>query len=255
MTNTLPEAFLRLPIAHRAYHDLASGRPENGLSAIDAAVAAGYAIELDLQLSCDGKALVFHDDDLDRLTGATGPVSALTAAKASATALTGGAAQDIIPTLSQVLDRVAGRVPLLIEIKDQSRGAGIGPLEAATAQALQGYDGPAAVMSFNPDSVAEMARLAPWIPRGLTTCDYDPRDWPLDAQTCARLREIPDIDRTGSSFISHFHKDLDRPRVQQLRAAGLAIFCWTIRSPEEEAAARRSVHNITFEGYPAPHPA
>lgn len=255
MTNTLPEAFLRLPIAHRAYHDLASGRPENGPSAIDAAVAAGYGIEIDLQLSSDGEALVFHDYDLDRLTGATGPVSALSAAEANATPLTGGAPQDTIPTLAQVLDRVAGRVPLLIELKDQSQGAGIGPLEAATARALEGYNGPVAVMSFNPDSVAEMARLAPEIPRGLTTCDFDPREWPLDEDTCAYLRGIPDIDRTGSVFISHHHTDLVHPRVQELRDAGLAIFCWTIRSPEEEAAARRIVHNITFEGYPAQTPA
>ena len=72
MTAELPEAFLRLPVAHRAYHDRAAGRPENGPSAIAAAIAAGYGIEIDLQLSADGEALVFHDYELDRLTGATG---------------------------------------------------------------------------------------------------------------------------------------------------------------------------------------
>ena len=254
MTQSLPEAFLRLPIAHRAYHDLASGRPENGPSAIAAAVAAGYAIEIDLQMSADGQALVFHDYDLDRLTAEQGPVSALTARAATALPLAGGAPDELVPTLGQVLDQVAGRVPLLIELKDQSRTSGTGPLEAATAAVLAGYAGPVAVMSFNPDQVAEMARLAPDVPRGLTTCAFDPADWPLDDATCARLRAIADAERVGASFISHHHTDLDRPRVAELRDAGLAVFCWTIRSPAEEAAARRVAHNITFEGYAAALP-
>ncbi len=248
----LPEAFRRLPIAHRAYHDLASGRPENGASAILAAVEAGYGIEIDLQLSSDGAAMVFHDYELDRLTGARGPIAALTAAEAGALTLTGSA--DPVPTLAEVLALVAGRVPLLIEIKDQSRGAGVGPLEAATARALEGYGGPVAVMSFNPDSMAEMARLAPEVPRGLTTCAFDAEDWPLSEEIRAHLRAIPDVERVGAGFISHHHTDLDRPRVAELKEQGLAILCWTIRSPEEEAAARRIVHNVTFEGYAAQTP-
>ncbi|MBB93255.1 MAG: phosphodiesterase [Rhodobacteraceae bacterium] len=254
MTIDLPEAFLRQPIAHRAYHDLASGRPENSLSAIDAAISGGYGIEIDLQLSADGQALVFHDYDLDRLTGATGPIAALTAGQATAVPLTGTAHGDRIPTLAQVLARVAGRVPLLIELKDQGQASGIGPLEAATAAALDGYAGPVAVMSFNPDQVAEMARLAPQIPRGLTTCAFDPADWPLDPATCAHLRAIPDAERLGAAFISHHHTDLDRPRVRALCEAGLAVLCWTIRSPAEEAQARTIAHNITFEGYAARPP-
>lgn len=254
MTAELPQDFLRLPVAHRALHDLSEGRPENGPAAIAAAVNAGYAIEIDLQLSADGEAMVFHDDDLDRLTGATGPVNARPAAELCALCLKGGA-DDRIPMLTDVLTLVAGQVPLLIELKDQSQGAGIGPLEAATARALEGYAGPVAVMSFNPNSVAEMARLAPGVPRGLTTCAFDPEDWPLDPETCARLREIPDIDRVRASFISHQASDLGSARVRELRKGGLAVLCWTIRSPEEEAEARKVAHNITFEGYKAVLPA
>ena len=243
MTAELPQDFLRLPVAHRALHDLSDGRPENGPAAIAAAVNAGYAIEIDLQLSADGEAMVFHDDDLDRLTTATGPVNARPAAELCALCLT------------DVLTLVAGQVPLLIELKDQSQVAGVGPLEAATARALEGYAGPVAVMSFTPNSVAEMARLAPGVPRGLTTCAFDPEDWPLDPETCARLREIPDIDRVRASFISHQASDLGSARVRELRKGGLAVLCWTIRSPEEEAEARKVAHNITFEGYKAVLPA
>jgi hypothetical protein len=103
--------------------------------------------------------------------------------------------------------------------------------------------------------VARMADLAPAVPRGLTTSAYDPDDWaPLAPETCDRLRPIPDYDRTRSSFISHEAADLSRPRVAELAAQGAAILCWTIKSPEAEAAARRIARNVTFEGYPAALP-
>jgi hypothetical protein len=72
---------------------------------------------------------------------------------------------------------------------------------------------------------------------------------------CARLRAIPDYDSTASSFISHEAADLSSPRVADLNAQGAAILCWTIRSPAEEAQARRIAQNVTFEGYLSPIPA
>jgi len=253
---SLPPAFLTVPIAHRALHDRAARRPENSPAAIRAAVQAGYGIEIDLQLSADGQAMVFHDEGLDRLTAETGPLATRTAAALSRIALRDS--EEAIPTLIEVLALIAGHVPLLIEIKDQSLSltATDGRLEQATAAALQDYGGPVAVMSFNPHSVAHMARFAPQVPRGLTTCDYYPDHWPaISPETRARLRDIPDYDATGSSFISHQAADLARPRVAALRAQGAAILCWTIRSPQAEAAAREFAQNITFEGYAAAHPA
>jgi glycerophosphoryl diester phosphodiesterase len=250
VTPPLPPAFLRLPVAHRALHDRAGGRVENSLSAVAAAVAAGYAIEIDVQGTADGQAVIFHDDDLDRLTGRSGHVRALAAADLAEIGLTGG--PDRIPTLAQVLAAVGGRVPLLIEVKDQSgRMEGTdGRLEAAVAAALRAYRGPVALMSFNPDIVARLAHLAPEVPRGLTTSAFDPADWaPLPPATCDRLRDIPDFGRTGAAFVSHEWVDLPRPRVADLKAAGAAILCWTIRSPADEAQARRIAHNVTFEGY------
>lgn len=249
----LPPAFLRAPIAHRALHDRARGRVENSPSAIAAAIAAGYGIEIDLQLGCDGVPMVFHDDDLDRLTAATGPVSARSAAELTRIRLKDSA--DTIPTLAEVLAQVAGRVPLLIELKDQTRtmAATDGRLEAATAEALQGYHGDLAVMSFNPACIHHMARLAPAIPRGLTTAAYDAPGWqPMPEPLCAHFRAIPDYAPTGASFISHEAADLARPRVAELKAQGATILCWTIRSPTEEAQARRIADNVTFEGYLPP---
>lgn len=256
MRAPLPDAFLRLPVAHRALHDVTAGRPENSRAAVRAAIAAGYAIEIDLQLSRDGVPMVFHDETLERLTPRDGWLCDLSAAELAAIPLKGG--DEGIPTFADILALVAGRVPLLVELKDQTlrMAESDGRLEAATAALLAGYSGPVAVMSFNPHMVARMADLAPAIPRGITTSAYDPDDWaPLPADICDRLRPIPDYDRTAASFISHEAADLSRPRVAELAAQGAAILCWTIRSPEAEAAARRIARNITFEGYAAPLPA
>jgi glycerophosphoryl diester phosphodiesterase len=252
----LPDSFLRLPITHRALHDRAQGRIENSPSAIKAAVAAGYAIEVDLQLSKDGVAMVFHDETLDRLTAESGSVNAHTAAELGRIRLKDST--DTIPTLSEVLTLIDGRVPLLIEIKDQTlvMGPTDGRLEAATAEALKGYAGDVALMSFNPHSIAHMAHLAPHLPRGITTSAYDRDDWaPLPPDVCDRLRSIPDYDATGSSFISHEGRDLARPRVAELKAQGAKVLCWTIRSAADEALARKVADNVTFEGYLAGLPA
>ena len=251
----LPQGFLTTPIAHRGYHDRSQGRIENSFGAFKAAIAAGYAIEMDLQLSSDGQAMVFHDDDLDRLSNETGPVSHQTAESLTGIQLRGST--ETIPTLPQVLSMVAGRVPLLIEIKDQT--GTLSPtdarLESAAAAALADYTGPVAVMSFNPHSIAHMSRLAPQIARGLTTDAFDPADWhPVPPETCTRLRDIPDYDATQSSFISHQAIDLDRPRVADLKSIGAAILSWTIRSVAAEAKARAIADNITFEGYAAAKP-
>ncbi|MGR3364804.1 MAG: glycerophosphodiester phosphodiesterase family protein [Maritimibacter harenae] len=249
----LPAAFLGPPLAHRAYHDAAAGRPENSRAAVRAAVAAGYGIEIDVQLSRDEVAMVFHDYDLARLTGEKGPVRQRTAEDLAGIRLTGG--DEGIPTLSEILALVDGRVPVLIEIKDQdgAMGPNVGPLEAAVADAVTAYAGPVAVMSFNPHAVAEMARLAPDVPRGLTTCAFSAEDWPiLNATTRTLLARIPDFDRVGATFISHDARDLRAETVAVLKARGVPVLCWTVRSPEAETQAREIADNITFEGYAAP---
>jgi len=249
----LPDAFLEIPLAHRALHDATDGRPENSLAAIRAAVAGGYGIEIDLQLSADGQAMVFHDRELDRLTGARGKIRKRASDELGEIVLTGGT--DTIPTLAQVLEEVGERVPLLIEIKDQSRVMGAGPdtLERAAAKALRDYGGPVAVMSFNPHAVAAFGALAPRVPRGLTTCGYDKKGWLLlGGKRRAALRGFADFVRTGASFVSHDWTDLGRAEVAALKAEGAPVLCWTTKSQADEDIARRIAHNVTFEGDRAP---
>ena len=247
---TLPQVFLDRPFAHRALHDVADGRPENSLAAVRAAIEAGYGIEVDLQLSRDGVPMVFHDYDLKRLTGQTGLVADKTAKELGAVTLLG--AGEGIPTLGDLLTLVAGQVPLLIELKDQSETLSPEPgvLASAAAKLLSSYDGPAAVMSFNPHSIVELARLLPDVPRGLTTCDFAQKDWPLvPADRLEAARHFAEYSNAKACFVSHDHADLNSPHLERLRAAGATILCWTICSAEEETAARGKADNITFEGY------
>ncbi|MEO0944771.1 MAG: glycerophosphodiester phosphodiesterase family protein [Pseudomonadota bacterium] len=245
----LPAAFLDTPIAHRGLHDREDGRPENSMEAFQAAVDNGYGIELDLQLTADSRALVFHDYDLARLTGAEGLLRDRASEDMGDLPLIGGATG--APLLEDVLALVQGRVPLLIELKDQDGALGdnVGLLETATIKALEGYAGPVAVMSFNPHAVAVLQSLAPDILRGLVTEEFDPGVWKIDAAYAAALNTFADYDRVGASFTSHNHKHLSMPHIAELRAAGASVLCWTIRSPEQEAAARRVADNVTFEGY------
>lgn len=245
----LARAFLRAPLAHRGLHDRARGVIENSRAAARAAIAAGYGIECDIQRAACGEAMVFHDDDLGRLTGRAGRVSGHSAARLRDFGLTGGG--ETIPTLAEFLALVAGRAPLLIEVKDQDGALGprVGPLEARVAELLAGYDGPAALMSFNPHSVAALAAAAPDRPRGLTSCAFADDEWPLAPATRARLAALADFEATGASFVSHDRADLANPAVTALKGRGVPILTWTVRTPRQEAAAREVADNITFEGY------
>ena len=218
-----------------------------------AAIAGGYGIEIDLQVAACGEAMVFHDATLRRLTGHIGQVAELDAAALSAIPLAGAADGETIPTLPDILALVAGQVPLLIEIKDPDAtlGPGSGVLEGRVAECLADYAGPVAVMSFNPHSVMALSRLAPGVARGLTTCDFVGATWPLPDYRRAELAGISDFEATGSSFVSHNRTELDNPALARLKARGVPILCWTVRSPAQERIARRVADNVTFEGYAA----
>lgn len=246
----LSQRFLDRPIAHRALHDLQNRRAENGQRAIEAAIAGNYGIEIDIQLSRDDVPMVFHDYHLDRLTAGHGAVAVHNSASLTATPLLHD--DGTIPTLEDVLTMVAGRVPLLIELKDQDgqMGPNIGPMGEAVADLVRHYNGEVALMSFNPHHVDEMAYRLPDRPRGLVTDPFGADDWPLLSEpTRNRMRDVPDYDAVWASFISHNVDDLTNPRVTDLKKSGAAVFCWTVRDAKTEERARQVADNVTFEGY------
>jgi glycerophosphoryl diester phosphodiesterase len=248
--SALPAAFLAAPIAHRGLHDRAAGRIENSRAAVLAAAAAGYAIEIDIQLSADGEAMVFHDAKLDRLTPENGPVRARTADALRRIPLVDGG--ETIPTLAEILGLT--RAPLLVEIKDQGGRfdeTGVGPLESRAAALLAAHEGPVAVMSFNPAAVAAFGAAAAGVARGLVAGAAEDFEGSPRAEALARL---DDFDAVGACFVSYDFRRLPTPETRALRARSAPVLSWTIRSEAEERAARRHSDNVTFEGYRAAIP-
>lgn len=229
------------PFAHRGLHSAAHGVIENSMTAFDEAIGQGYGIELDVQISGDGQALVFHDDSLKRLTGVRKATASITAREARKVTLTGS--RDHIPTLAEVLDYVAGQVPVLVEIK--SEPGATGPLEQAVAEVLDSYDGPVAIMSFNPEAVLWFAVNRPHICRGFVSSTRYPHElgWKLShiagqAQTVDRIR--PD-------FVAYDIRALPNRFTRAIRAAGLPLLTWTVRSKDQHRKAFTHTDGIIFE--------
>jgi glycerophosphoryl diester phosphodiesterase len=236
------------PIAHRGYHDRSKGVIENTRAAFDAAIAKNYAIECDLQLSGDGEAMVFHDDTLDRLTEASGPVMALSAKELGKIAFKNADAK--IESLEALLAQVAGRVPLIIEFK--SHWDGDMRLAARALAVLEPYGGPYALMSFDPDIVAYFREMSPATVRGIVA-DRIIDDYYTHLPMARRLemRSFSHAMRTQPHFISFCAAELPFPPVGNLRAAGLPVISWTIRTRAQADHARRYSDQITFEGFAA----
>ncbi|MEO3385923.1 glycerophosphodiester phosphodiesterase [Mesorhizobium sp. CAU 1741] len=226
------------PIAHRGFHDQNKTRWENTLSAFDAAVGRGYAIECDVHLSADGVPVVFHDDTLERLTGRQGSVHEVTAAELAQVTI--GGTTDHVPTLAEMLARVRGRVPLVIELKGiQGKDEG---LVAAVGRALADYAGEAAIMSFDHWLVRQFAEQAPGIPGGLTAHGRTTSD--LEAHFAMLAHPI--------SFVSFGVMDLPNPFVNLVREKlAMPVITWTVRDEWGRKVTSEHADQMTFEGFEA----
>ncbi|QAY77181.1 glycerophosphodiester phosphodiesterase family protein [Sphingosinicella sp. BN140058] len=232
-----PDPFLLAarPIAHRGLHG--GGRIENGRAAFEAAIAAGDGIELDVQASADAVPMVFHDPTLERLTLARGPVKNLTAAALAEIRLRDG--EDRIEPLSGILDLIAGRVPLLIEVK--ARHGHARRLAAAVATAVRSYPGPVGIMSFNPEVPHWLARNAPHLLRGLVVSEQGKAGLRGGAERhLALLRARPD-------FLAYDVRDLPSPFAAAFRNRGKPVFTWTVRTAAERARAAAAADQIIHE--------
>lgn len=239
--------WLRRPIAHRGLHDEKNGIVENSASAVEAAIAKGYAIEVDLQCARDGMPVVFHDGSLDRLTPESGPVAASDAERLRAIQLR--ATEDRILSLPDLLGLVAGRVPLLIEVKSTW---GRDPRYAENiAAALAAYPGKVAVMSFDPDLVADFRRLAPSLPRGLIAERFDDERYWAKLPKLRRfaMRHLLTAIIAKPDFIAYDVRAL--PSIAPWIARnmfGLPLLTWTVRSEAAKEIARRHADAAIFEG-------
>jgi glycerophosphoryl diester phosphodiesterase len=243
-----PAWLVARPIAHRGLHDAAKGVVENTLGAAEAAIRGGFAIECDAQLSCDGEAIAFHDDALGRLTRARGAVSEKTLAEIQAAAFRH--TDERVPTLAQLLVRVAGRTPLICELK--SRFDGDMRLADRVAALAREYDGPLAIKSFDPAPIAHLrARHSGIAPLGMVAeASYRGRHWrslsAAQKEACAAFLHYP---VTRPDFLSWSVDDLPHPTPFLLRRIeGLPVMTWTVRTAEQRRTALRWADQIIFEG-------
>ena len=234
------------PIAHRGLHG--GALIENTLGAAAAAVAANYGIETDLQLAADGQVIVFHDDTLDRLTTATGPVKARTLTELKKIAFKDSGER--IPTLRELLEVVAGRTPLVLELKsswdlDES-------LVTRVAEELRSYAGPVAAMSFDRAWSRALRKHAPWpaarlVPSATTAAD----DWSkLPWSRKFTLGNLLHVFSTRPHFRAYRVQDL--PAVAPLlarHAFGMPLLTWTVRTEAERRRARFWASQMIFEGF------
>ena len=230
------------PIAHRGLHD--DTRPENSLAAFRAAIEIGYPIELDVHMTRESEIVVVHDENLKRVTGADVKISDCSPQLWHSLTLCG--TREHIPTLQEVLDLVAGRVGLVIEIKKDACRR-IGDLERILIRQLRSYDGPFVIKSFDPFVVRYMRRHAPEMTVGQLSYDFSDKKghWILKFF----MRNVRVAAFNHAQFISYGVHSLPNRAVARLRQKGLPVLCWTIRSQAEADAAAPYADNIIFEGF------
>lgn len=223
------------PIAHRGYHDLNRTVWENTLSAFARAADAGFAIECDLQYAADAIPVVFHDDDLKRLCGLEGDVRARTAGELGLLSI--GGTTDRVPTLRQLLHLVKGRVPLVLELKGR-KGDDEG-FAMAVLDAIEDYDGPVALMSFDQWLLKDLKAIGTSRPVGLTAEGPRPENFAVHEAAM----------QLGLDFISYYYGHLPNDFISRQRDLGKQVITWTVRDDEARTITALNADQMTFEGF------
>ena len=236
------------PIAHRGLHDASAGVIENTPSAVTAAIAAGYGIEVDLRVTADGEAIVHHDEVLGRLTEGSGRLDAFTAAELKRVGFR--ATADRMLTLDEFCDLVAGRSTFVVELK--SRYDQDPRLPARVAEVLKKYAGPAAVMSFDPWQIAVLRARAPNLPRGIVAEGSRPGSGRSRAGVRQALAYLRRFAAARPQFIAYAVDDLPAAEPLLLRhGLRLPLLTWTVRTEAQRRIAQRWADQMIFEGFPA----
>ncbi|MDG1995862.1 MAG: glycerophosphodiester phosphodiesterase family protein [Emcibacteraceae bacterium] len=232
---------IKQPFAHRGLHCPRDNIIENSLSAFNLAIINGYGFELDILLSKDNQAIVFHDLSLERLTDQGGKVIDFNVKELETLNLIGS--DDHIPTLKTVLDHCKGAAPILIEIKgDQGLVKEIGK---AVYHEIKDYNGDIAVMSFYPEITKYFKSYHPEILCGLVATlnddgefhdDWYKTDFQIDALNIQNL-----------DFIAYDIKSLPNDTSRYCIRENLPVLTWTVRTEEDKVNAKKNANNIIFE--------
>jgi glycerophosphoryl diester phosphodiesterase len=233
------------PIAHRGLWS-PDGPAENSLGAFQAACARGYGIELDVQLSADGEAMVFHDDKLARMAGAEGRLRDRSAAELSELRLAD--TDETIPTLAETLALVGHRAMVHIELKTPY--GEVGPLEQRVHEVIADHNGPVCVIGFNPYSHAWFADRYPGVLRGLDIYSYDRAPHMNEAQRRA-FAALEHVEIARPHFLALGLDMLPSEKAAALRGQGMPVVAWTVRRPAEWDKVKDACDNLIFEGFSA----
>lgn len=241
---------LEKPVAHRGLHDLRLNAPENSPSAFQRAIDADLAIECDIQLSKDGVPMVIHDGTIDRTTQGSGTVSEMIATEIAKVSLRDGTETDRTLRFDELLDLVAGKVAIAVEMKPQSDGRDAEMAKAAVAM-LANYSGPLAFISFSPKLLQYAKKYGFKGPTGIVVERFISEEAQKRLSPFQRfsMRHLLHYPMTRFNFVDCDHKALDLPAVRFFRMLGFSVAAWTIKSEAEAQEALKHCDQIAFEGY------
>ena len=224
-------------IAHRGLWD--KNNPENSLAAFERAIETDYAIELDINPIDDGTPVVFHDSKMSRMTGKDRYIQNLSKEELETTTLLD--TDQKIPTLEEVLKLVKGKVPLLIEIKNQEK---VGDLERRVLDLLKNYKGEYAIQSFNPYTLKWFYEHAPKIWRGQLSSFFKGAKLSIFKKLALRKLALRKI--THQNFVSYEIPYLPNKWTRKLE---IPLLAWTIRKQDDYIKALQYSDNVIFEGF------
>lgn len=233
--------------AHRGYHDGNVAVPENSLASFQAAIDAGYGIELDVQLSSDKIPMVFHDADLLRVCGVEGKIWDYTCQELQAMQLFG--TEETIPTLAQALELIGGQVPILVEYKMDKVDTDVC---AYSHELLKNYDGPYAVQSFHPFALFWYRQNAKDVPRGILAKNFirDKQEKGKDPSIVDFLTTNLMLNVVGyPDFIAYDWQDADYFALKLCRLMGAPTSTWTLKDPAHYEQVQGQFDLYTFEGF------
>lgn len=240
MMKTIPKWMYNVPIAHRGYFDTLA--PENSLKSFQQAIDRGFAIELDIQILKDETLIVFHDQQLKRMTGVEGTLLDCTYNDIKDLRLL--TTDEKIPTFKEVLECVNGQVPLMVEFKNESSKT---KLEELGYKLLKNYKGEYVMQSFNPISVNWFRKHAPHIIRGQLASRYKNKKMFFIAKWI--FRNVLTNIITKPDYVIYDIKALETRIIHQLKRKGMPLFSYTAKSKLDYEYAMDLKIPPCFEGF------
>ena len=229
-------------IVHRGFHDGSSDCPENSMASFDRAIKEGFAIELDIRMLKDNKIIVFHDDNFKRMVGYNKNVSYCKYRAVKKLKLMDG--KERVPLLGDVLEQVNGKVPLLIDIKNDGV---VGDIERYTYELLKNYKGEFAIQSFNPYTVGWYRSRDKNIVRGQLSGTFKDSNMAMYKKFILKNLLLNRISKPH--FINYEIKGLNRPLIKLLKLSSKAVLGWTSKNRDEFHTLRQRGINTVFEGF------